>query len=95
MNDVAKRVHFSGHVQGVGFRYTTLQIAQQYPIIGWVRNLRDGRVEIQVKGSAHAVDEFLNHICKNSRLVDLIHNIDESPMETTSLDEFDDFSIRG
>ncbi|MDQ8205416.1 acylphosphatase [Pelagicoccus sp. SDUM812003] len=42
--------HFSGHVQGVGFRYSTTQLAKGYEVTGFVRNLADGRVELQVEG---------------------------------------------
>lgn len=52
-------VFFSGHVQGVGFRYTTLQVAKEYEVTGFVRNLADGRVELQVEGLPADVDAFL------------------------------------
>lgn len=44
----AKHIFYSGRVQGVGFRYTTKRIATGYEVTGWVRNLPDGRVEMQV-----------------------------------------------
>ncbi len=44
----AKQVFYSGRVQGVGFRFTTRQIASGYDVTGWVKNLPDGRVEMQV-----------------------------------------------
>jgi hypothetical protein len=47
---VAKRhrmtIFYSGHVQGVGFRYNTKSVARGYEVIGTVRNLDDGRVEL-------------------------------------------------
>lgn len=43
----AKQVFYSGRVQGVGFRYTVKRIAGGYEVTGWVRNLPDGRVELQ------------------------------------------------
>jgi acylphosphatase len=39
-----REVHYSGHVQGVGFRYTTRSIARGYEVTGFVQNLEDGRV---------------------------------------------------
>ena len=36
--------HYSGHVQGVGFRYQTLQVAKGFEVSGYVQNLADGRV---------------------------------------------------
>ncbi len=44
---IAKQVIYSGRVQGVGFRFTTRQIAAGYDVTGWVKNLPDGRVEMQ------------------------------------------------
>jgi len=43
----AKQVLYSGRVQGVGFRYTVKRIATGFEVTGWVRNLPDGRVELQ------------------------------------------------
>lgn len=42
--------HFSGHVQGVGFRYTVMNIAQSFNVVGFVRNLPGGDVELVVEG---------------------------------------------
>lgn len=44
----AKQVIYSGRVQGVGFRYSTKQIAAGFEVTGTVKNLPDGRVELQV-----------------------------------------------
>ncbi len=57
-----KQVFYEGHVQGVGFRYTTKREAMGFEVIGWVRNLPDGRVELQVMGEADEVDDFLQAI---------------------------------
>ena len=43
-------VHFSGRVQGVGFRYTTCNIAARYEVAGYVQNLSDGRVRLVAEG---------------------------------------------
>jgi len=55
----ARQYFFSGRVQGVGFRYTAKQLAKGFDVTGWVRNLDDGRVELQVMGEAGELDEFL------------------------------------
>ena len=52
-------VFFSGHVQGVGFRYTVLQIAREFDVAGYVRNLMDGRVELAAEGAQSDVDAFV------------------------------------
>lgn len=58
----ARQIFFAGHVQGVGFRWTVKQIAQGFEIVGWVRNLTDGRVELQVSGDEAEVRAFLEAI---------------------------------
>ena len=58
----ATRVLYEGYVQGVGFRWTTKRIAQGYEVSGWVRNLADGRVELQVSGEDEELDAFLRAI---------------------------------
>ena len=57
-------VHFTGHVQGVGFRYTTLQVAKEFEVAGYVQNLPDGRVLLEVEGHARAVDEFVTAVAE-------------------------------
>jgi acylphosphatase len=52
----AKQILYSGRVQGVGFRYSTKQIAAGYDVTGSVKNLPDGRVELQAV--AHDADEL-------------------------------------
>lgn len=42
--------HFSGHVQGVGFRYSAAQLAKGYEVTGFVKNLVDGRVQLEIEG---------------------------------------------
>ena len=52
-------VYFTGHVQGVGFRYSTLQVAQEFEVTGCVRNLADGRVQLDVEGDVRQVNAFV------------------------------------
>jgi len=55
---VARRFVVSGHVQGVGFRYFTQDIARREGLTGLVRNLHDGRVEVVAEGEESAVDRL-------------------------------------
>lgn len=55
-------VFFSGMVQGVGFRYTARSLADKYNIYGWISNLGDGRVELDIEGKAHDLDNFLDDL---------------------------------
>jgi acylphosphatase len=59
-----KRVHvfYSGTVQGVGFRYTVREIAHELAVLGWVKNLRDGRVEVVAEAAEDVLAHFLGRI---------------------------------
>lgn len=59
---VGRRVIYQGRVQGVGFRWTTRQIAKGFHVTGFVRNLPDGTVEVHVQGTAAEVSSFLNSL---------------------------------
>lgn len=61
-----KRAHvvYSGHVQGIGFRYTAQDIAMSLGLTGWVKNLTDGRVEIVAEGREEDIKELLDKISK-------------------------------
>lgn len=59
---VRKHIFFSGDVQGVGFRYRSFYIAQSLGPAGWVENLWDGRVEMEVQGSEASIREMLDRI---------------------------------
>lgn len=59
---ICTRVYYSGQVQGVGFRYTAMRLAQGYAVTGLVRNLGDGRVEMFVEGTQAEVERFLEAV---------------------------------
>ena len=52
------QVLYSGHVQGVGFRYTVKSVASGFEATGMVRNLPDGRVELIAEGAPDELDAF-------------------------------------
>jgi len=56
------QVFYEGRVQGVGFRYCVRQIACGFEVTGWVRNLPDGRVEMQACGEPDELRQFLEAI---------------------------------
>lgn len=68
---------FTGRVQGVGFRYTTMYIAKGYEVCGTVKNLRDGRVYLVAEGEQKEVDDFVNHVKE-----DMASYIKETEVET-------------
>jgi acylphosphatase len=70
----ARRAVVSGRVQGVGFRFFAERAAKKAGVVGWVRNLPDGRVETVVEGSDDAVDRYLGELRKGplgSRVTDV------------------------
>ncbi len=55
-------VHFAGRVQGVGFRYTVMQVAREFEVTGFVKNLPDGRVLLETEGGPREIDSFVAEI---------------------------------
>lgn len=62
------QIHFlvTGKVQGVGFRAFVRGVANQYGIVGWVRNLTDGRVEGVAVGGHDQIKEFEKRVAKGA-----------------------------
>ncbi len=72
----ARQVFYKGRVQGVGFRYTVKRIAGGFEVLGWVKNLPDGRVELQAMSEdAEELEAFLEEI-ENSSLGGNIKNVE-------------------
>lgn len=59
---IAKRIFYTGHVQGVGFRYSVKQIVAGYDVVGTVQNLPDGRVELWVQGDVEEVEAMIEDV---------------------------------
>ena len=57
--NIRRTVYFSGRVQGVGFRFTTVRIAAKHTVGGTVRNLPDGRVELVAEGTPDELERFV------------------------------------
>ena len=69
-------VHFSGHVQGVGFRYTVLQVARGFEVAGHVSNEADGRVTLEAEGAPAEVAAFVDAV--QERMHGYIRKIERS-----------------
>jgi len=85
-----REVHYAGHVQGVGFRYSTQSIARNFGVSGFVRNLSDGRVQLVVEGRKAELDGFLDRMA--DRLGHFIRSVNIHSAPASG--EFVDFSIR-
>jgi acylphosphatase len=60
MANIGMHVYVSGYVQGVAFRYNAIRQATRLGVTGWVKNRRDGRVELLIEGESEAVQEMVN-----------------------------------
>jgi acylphosphatase len=83
-------VWYSGHVQGVGFRYTTCSIARGFLVNGYVRNSPDGRVHVVAEGEASEVNAFLDEV--ECRMEQYIRDIRKD--KTAATGEFTKFDVR-
>lgn len=61
---IRQRVIYSGHVQGVFFRATSADLARRFDVVGHVRNLSDGTVEVEAEGALPEVERFLTQIAE-------------------------------
>jgi len=77
-------------VQGVGFRYTTLQVAKEFEVAGHVRNLPDGRVQLEAEGRADEVAAFVTAV--EERMHGYIRKTERSARKGAP--QFNGFNIR-
>jgi acylphosphatase len=85
-----REVHYSGRVQGVGFRYVARNIAERHLVAGYVHNLTDGRVLLVVEGTKADIDSYLEEL-----RAELKQNIrGEESITAPPQNEFIDFSIK-
>jgi acylphosphatase len=83
-------VFYSGHVQGVGFRYTAKSVAAGFEVSGTVCNLSDGRVTLTAEGEREELEAFRAAI-RDSGLKHFIH--DENVTWSTAQNKFRGFEI--
>ena len=58
-------VHYSGDVQGVGFRWNACHLARDFQVTGFVRNLPDSRVHLVAEGERGEVERFLAFVAES------------------------------
>ncbi len=85
-----QRCVFSGRVQGVGFRYTVQNLALQYDVTGYVRNLPDGRAELVMEGPEEGMASLRDDI--RNKMNGYIKNVDVEICAATG--QFARFCIR-
>lgn len=89
-NTERREVYYQGMVQGVGFRYTARQLAANFAVSGFVRNLPDGRVYLVAEGPSDQLRDLLDSV--QDRLGHYIVNAAESSSEAKG--QFRGFEIR-
>ena len=79
---IARKFFISGDVQGVGFRFFAQRAAARHQVVGYVKNLDDGRVEALAEGPARKVEAFKHELATGPRFSSVDHveeiNIDPS-----------------
>ncbi len=88
--DSCRCVHFTGSVQGVGFRFTARGLAQRYAVTGYVANLTDGRVELVICGDRKEILAYLDAL--RHAMGDYI--ADEIGQWVTPAQPFETFDVR-
>lgn len=88
---IRAHVFVSGRVQGVGYRYSTVNEAQRLGVNGWVRNLPDGRVEAVFEGSRKLVEEIIRW-CHKGPTAAVVKDV---AVEYEELEGFGRFETRG
>ena len=70
---IARRFFISGDVQGVGFRFFAQRAAARHQVVGFVKNLDDGRVEALAEGPAPSVEAFKHELAAGPRYSSVAH----------------------
>lgn len=68
---IARSILIEGKVQGVYFREWAVRTAQELDVMGWVRNLQDGRVEVYAVGETASVERFIKRLHDGSPASDV------------------------
>ena len=81
---VARKFIISGTVQGVGYRFFTQRAAARHQVLGYVRNLKDGRVEALAEGDVKSVEDFKHELLAGPTY-STVEEIEETVLEPSNL----------
>ena len=79
---VARRYLVSGEVQGVGFRFFAQRVAAHHQVVGYVRNLPDGRVEAYAEGAPESIEGFKHDLAAGPQYA-RVEQVEEVSIEPT------------
>ena len=85
-------VIFTGRVQGVGFRWFAEMLADKHNYTGWIRNMYNGNVEMEIQGSNLNIHSFISDLQKAARSASIS---DYSAKEVPALPHEFEFEVRG
>ncbi|WP_053179588.1 acylphosphatase [Sunxiuqinia dokdonensis] len=91
MAKTARHMLLSGRVQGVGFRYFVQQKARECQLTGWVKNLPNGKVEIEAEGEEQDINCFIDYL-KIGNGYSRTNQLSQSQVQPSA--DFSDFTIR-
>ncbi len=81
---IARRFFITGDVQGVGYRFFAQRAAARHQVVGYVKNLADGRVEALAEGPASSVEAFRHELATGPRF-SAVENVEEINLDPTGL----------
>lgn len=91
MEKIREHILFSGHVQGVGFRYKATYLARHFGLTGWIKNEYDGTVEGEFQGLEAEIDMVIQRLMQDPYI-----RIDSVARRKVPLQDMEHgFSIRG
>ena len=91
MQLINRHLTISGRVQGVGFRWSTQRLAQQAGLQGFVKNLADGRVYVEVQGEEAVVERFVQRLAAGPTPYAIVEKVDQT---AGKLRDYPDFGVR-
>ena len=79
---VARHYTISGEVQGVGYRFFAQRIAARHQVVGYVRNLADGRVEVHAEGTPEGIEGFKHDLAAGPQYA-RVEQVEELSLDPT------------
>jgi len=91
----ARRIHavVTGRVQGVGFRWATLEHAESAGLSGWVRNRPDGSVELEAQGPVARIDDLVRWLHEGPRWAE-VESVEAQPIDVADDETDTAFEVR-
>jgi acylphosphatase len=86
-NRLLYKIHITGHVQGVGFRWNAAREARSHGINGFIKNLSDGSVYVEAEGTNEQLDLFVDW-CKRGPRFSVVDSVNIDPFPPVNYTDF-------